>query len=408
MSIIPSSPGPLLAEYPLEALAQRIEGAYVLGSSTTLVSALVHPALVKEASHMAYIASEAAWQSLLNGAKIGLVEEALTIPDQIKESIEAGEVSLLVVPRSRVALAVLLDIFERRAFLDTGIHPQAFIHPTAQLGENVRVGASASVGANSVLEAGVQIYENVTVGANVQIGAGSILYAGVRIGDRCEIGKRCILQPNAVIGSDGFSYVTPKEARHEKKNNAETVQGVEALLRINSIGTVVLEDEVEVGACTCIDRGTLAETRIGKGTKLDNLTQIGHNNRIGEQCLIVSQVGIAGSCKVGNGVVIAGKVGVGDHLNIGDNAIVMACSAVMRDIEAGAIMLGSPALPHKEAMANIAATMKLREVIKGVKSMQAKFKDFEEKAAQIEAFLAILPDEMKASLVAPVEEDALK
>jgi len=388
----------VLAEYSLESIAHRIEGASVLGDASLLVSGLVHPALVKAPSHMAYIASEGAWQALLGGAKLGLVEESLAIPDAVQAKIDAGEIALLVVPRSRVGLAVLLDVFERRALLNEGIHPQAFVHPTARLGENVRIGAFASVGENSVIEDGVQIYPNVTVGANVQIGAGSILYAGVRIGDRCELGKRCILQPNAVIGADGFSYVTPKEARHEKKNNADTVQGVEAILRINSIGNVVLEDDVEVGACTCIDRGTLAETRIGKGTKLDNLTQIGHNNRIGEQCLIVSQVGIAGSCKIGNGVVIAGQVGVGDHLNIGDNAIVMACSAVMRDIDAGAIMLGSPALPHKEAMANIAAIMKLRDVIKGVKSMQSKLKDFEEKAAQIDALLAMIPEEMKASL----------
>ncbi|MCE2930940.1 MAG: UDP-3-O-(3-hydroxymyristoyl)glucosamine N-acyltransferase [Vampirovibrionales bacterium] len=392
----------VLAEYPLESLAHRIEGASVLGNAPLLVSGLVHPALVKMPSHMAYIASEGAWQALLGGAKLGLVEESLAIPDAVQAKIDASEIGLLVVPRSRVALAVLLDVFERRAVLDEGIHPQAFVHPTAQLGEDVRIGAFASVGENSVLEDGVQIYPNVTVGADVQIGAGSILYAGVRIGDRCELGKRCILQPNAVIGADGFSYVTPKEARHEKKSS-NTEEGFDAILRINSIGNVVLEDDVEVGACTCIDRGTLAETRIGKGTKLDNLTQIGHNNRIGEQCLIVSQVGIAGSCKIGNGVVIAGQVGVGDHLNIGDNAIVMACSAVMRDIDAGAIMLGSPALPHKEAMANIAAVMKLRDVIKGVKGMQAKFKDFEEKAAQIDALLALVPEEMKASLAGASE-----
>ena len=389
---------PARVEYPLEALVHAIEGAYALGNSHTMVSALVHPALVKEASHMAYVASEGAWQAILAGARLGLAEESLPIPDTIQAKIDAGEVALLVVPRSRVALAVLLNLFERRAVLEDGIHPQAWVHPTACLGQDVRIGAFASIGEHSVIEEGVQIYANVTVGANVQIGAGSILYSGVRLGDRCEVGKRCILQPNAVIGADGFSYVTPKEARHEKNASTDATQNVDAILRINSVGTVVLEDEVEIGACSCIDRGTLAETRIGKGTKIDNLTQIGHNNRIGEQCLIVSQVGIAGSCKVGNGVVIAGQVGVGDHLNIGDNAIVMACSAVMRDIDAGAIMLGVPALPHKEAMANIAAIMKLRDVIKGVKSMQAKFKAFEEKAQQLDALLAMIPEEMKASL----------
>jgi UDP-3-O-[3-hydroxymyristoyl] glucosamine N-acyltransferase len=171
-----------------------------------------------------------------------------------------------------------------------------------------------------------------------------------------------------VIGSDGFSYVTAKESRHEKHAAKDSTSvASEGVMRINSLGYVVLEDDVEVGACTCIDKGTLAETRIAKGTKLDNLVQIGHNNTIGQNCLIVSQVGISGSCTIGNGVVIAGQTGLADHLQVGDNAVIMARSGVMRDVEANATLLGAPALPHREAMANMAQLVRLREIAKEVK-----------------------------------------
>ncbi|XVJ51844.1 MAG: UDP-3-O-(3-hydroxymyristoyl)glucosamine N-acyltransferase [Vampirovibrio sp.] len=372
--------------YSLDALVQQIEGATLLGPCQVPVTGLCHPRLWAGEGDMIYVGHESVWAMFAqNHVRLGLVEASLAIPPAVQARIDQQEVSLLVVPRGRVALAVLLQCFERRAWLETGIHPTAMIHPTAQLAADVSVGAFTTVGPNAVLETGVCLYSHVSIGADVQIGEDSILYAGVRIGDRCVLGKRCILQPNAVIGADGFSYVTPKEARHEKKasHSAESLMGVS---RINSIGNVVLEDDVEVGACTCVDRGTLAETRIAKGTKLDNLTQIGHNNQIGQHCLIVSQVGISGSCKIGNGVVIAGQTGVADHLNIGDNVIIMARSGVMKDIEAGAVVLGAPAIPHKEAMANIAASLKIRDMAKALKAMQAKVKDFEALAAQVEAF----------------------
>ena len=374
------------ASYTLQQLAERIEGASVVGNQSLLVRDLCHPKLVRHATDMAYIASESAWEILRQGVTLGLVEQTLGVPADIQHRIQDGEVALLRVPRGRVALAVLLSLFERRSILEEGIHPSAVIHPTAELGEGVCIGACVTVGENSHIEDGVQIYPNASVGANVRVGADSILYSGSRIGDRCQLGKRCIIQPNAVIGGDGFSYVTPKEARHEKKENSETHQ-VDSILRINSVGNVVLEDEVEVGACSCIDRGTLAETRIAKGTKIDNLVQIGHNNRIGQNGLIVSQVGIAGSCQIGNGVVIAGQVGIGDHLKIEDDVIIMACSSVMRDIKAGSTVLGSPAIPHKEAMANIAASLKIRDLVKELKAMKGKLKAFEEKAELLEQFL---------------------
>ncbi len=170
---------------------------------------------------------------------------------------------------------------------------------------------------------------NVSVGAEVTIGDHTLLHAGVRIGDRCEIGSRVIIQPNVTIGGDGFAFVTPEPGSVESVRKTGEVRSFNnEIIRINSLGNVVIEDDVEIGAGTCIDRGTLGETRIGRGTKLDNLIQVGHNATIGSNCLIVSQVGLGGSSKVGNRVVIGGQSGLPDHVTVGDDAVVHARSGI--------------------------------------------------------------------------------
>jgi UDP-3-O-[3-hydroxymyristoyl] glucosamine N-acyltransferase len=355
--------------FTMAALMQKIEGAVVRGNPEQVAHRVVHPAKVSASTDLAYIANEKAWDALRHTARLGVVEATLSIPPDIEAYLEAGTHTLLIVPRARVALAILSQLLECSPFVDggdTGIHPMASIHPEARLGSGVCIGAHSVVGPGCELGDGVILHPNVTLGRDVYVGDASRLHAGVVVGDRVRIGARCILQPNAVIGADGFSYVTAKEARHEK-NASRQAAAHEGVLRINSLGTVVLEDDVEIGACSCIDRGTLAETRIARGTKIDNLVQVGHNNNIGEHCLIVSQVGISGSCTIGDRVVIAGQSGLADHLNIGDDAIIMARSGIMRDVEPGAILLGAPALPHREAMANMAQLVRLREMAKEIK-----------------------------------------
>jgi len=387
--------------YTIEDLAQEISGAVVLGEGNHPITALRHPMHVQDPTEMAYIASADAWGCFDNGAMAGMVEATLEIPEHILQKLKDKTASLIQVPRSRVALAVLLDVFEEAAYLDADIHPTAVIHSTAQLGRDVHVGPHASVGPQTVIGDGTKIHHSVSVGAQIRIGINCVLHAGSRIGDRCILGDRVILQPNAVIGSDGFSYVTPKEARHERKSSTAQQNDVveyENVLRINSVGNVVLEDDVEVGACACIDRGTLSETRIGRGTKIDNLTQIGHNNTVGQNCLIVSQVGIAGSCIIGNNVVMAGQVGLAGHITIGDNSVIMAQSGVMRDMDAGSIVLGTPAMPHKKAMANIAYSMKLKEIVKDTKTLKKQMAEFEVKSRQLDTLLDILPDELRSQL----------
>jgi UDP-3-O-[3-hydroxymyristoyl] glucosamine N-acyltransferase len=177
------------------------------------------------------------------------------------------------------------------------------------------------------------IYPNVTVDADVEIGDGTVIYAQVSIYYACKVGKRCIVHSGVVIGGDGFGFATDPAGTHHK---------------IQQIGIVRVEDDVEIGAGTTIDRAALGETVVGAGTKIDNMVQIGHNVRIGERCLIVAQVGIAGSTELGESVQVGGQSGFAGHLKIGDRARVYSKSAVFEDVPAGVWVRGIPAVPQRE------------------------------------------------------------
>lgn len=372
--------------YSLAQLAQALGAQLRLGhgaSQTHPIEGLVHPKLAQGAHHLIYAASVEALQALtLGAAEVALIEQTLPIPDPLMDELLQAGCSFLVVSRSRLALATLLSLFEKPAHVEPGIHPTAIINPSATVPATCTVGPYAIIGPNAKLGERCILHAHVSVGANAVLGDDCLLHTGVYLGDRCELGLRVILQPNAVIGADGFSYVTPQTSAHEeakatKSHEANTDKPSQALVRINSIGNVVLEDDVEVGAGACIDRGTLAETRIGRGTKIDNLAQIGHNNRVGQDCLIVSQVGMAGSCKIGNGVVLAGQVGLADHLTIGDGAIVMAQAGVMRDVEPGQLVAGTPALPKKQAVEQVLYTARLKEMHQSLKALKKQVAELE-------------------------------
>jgi len=191
---------------------------------------------------------------------------------------------------------------------------------------------------------------------SAKVGDGTVIYSNVSIREFVEIGKNCVIQPGAVIGSDGFGFV--------KVNGNNT--------KIDQIGTVIVEDEVEIGANTTIDRGAIGDTIIKKYTKIDNLVQIAHNDIIGENCLIISQVGIAGSTIVGNNVTLAGQVGVAGHLEIGDNTMIGAQSGVPGNVEANKILSGHPLVDHREDMKIRVAMKKLPELLKRVKALEEK------------------------------------
>ncbi len=263
---------------------------------------------------------------------------------------------LIRVPNSRIAFAKVLPLFFPEPAFAPGIHPTAIIpataqvHPTAYLGPYCVLGENVRVGPRCVLRGGNH------VGANCQLGEEVHLFPNATLYPDTEVGHRVRIHSGSVIGADGFGYV----------NDA----GVHR--KVPQIGKVILGDDVEIGANVTIDRGALGPTVIGKGTKIDNLVQIGHNVIVGEHCLIVSQAGVAGSAKLGNYVIIAGQVGIAGHLKIGDRASVAAQSGVMHDIPAGQKWIWTPAQPDRQAKRQMLALMELPDLLRRFQALEKK------------------------------------
>jgi UDP-3-O-[3-hydroxymyristoyl] glucosamine N-acyltransferase len=359
----------------LEALTSLLPGAKLVGDGSVQVSDLAHPRMILAPGQMVLILEAPAFELVKQSAvpvHAAVVAEGLSVPEGLFKGY-------ITVERPRLALATLLGVFEKPVHACQGIHPMAVIeasaqvHPTASVGAFAYVGEHAAIGANSV------IMPHVTVGAAARLGENCLLHPGARIGERVMLGNRVIIHHNASIGADGFSYVTPEMSSVEsaKASGGKVTSQNTQIIKINSIGTVVLEDDVEVGACATIDRSNLGATLIKKGTKIDNLVMIGHNNVVGENCMIVSQAGIAGSCEIGDRVVIAGQAGMGDHLKVGDDAIIMAKSGVMRDIKAKEVVVGIPALPQRETFQNVMYIGKLREMFQELKALKKRVAELE-------------------------------
>lgn len=265
----------------------------------------------------------------------------------------------ILVERPRLAMAGLTRALDPGPEILPGQHPMALIHPTAMIGEGAAIGPFVTIGRGVKIGARARIAAHVSIGEGTEIGADALILTGVRIGARVAIGDRFICQPGAVIGSDGFSFVTPEksgveEIRETLGERAEVK--AQSWTRIHSLGAVVIGDDVEVGANSAIDRGTIRATRIGSGTKLDNLVHVGHNVEVGEDCLLCGQVGIAGSARIGNRVVMGGQCGVSDNIFVGDDVIAGGATKIFTNAPAGRVLLGSPALKmdqHVEAWKNI-------------------------------------------------------
>ncbi len=235
------------------------------------------------------------------------------------------------------------------------VHPSAKVHPSAQVMPLATVGARAEVGPRTIVFPGVQL------GEDVRIGADCILYANVAVRERCLVGDRVILQPGCVIGSDGFGFALDLQGEGRGPRHYKVPQA----------GIVVVEDDVEIGANSCVDRATLGVTRIGRGAKIDNLVQIAHNVEVGPLSIIASQAGIAGSAKLGMGVVVWGQAGVVGHITVGDRATIAAQAGVGGDIEAGGRVAGSPATPDVQWARNSAAFNRLTEMRRELRELRA-------------------------------------
>ena len=234
--------------------------------------------------------------------------------------------------------------FARRP-MPQGISPQASVAATALIGENVAIGAFARLGDNVSIGDGAVIFQGVSIEAGSQIGAGTIIYPNVVIYESSVIGRRCVLHANTVVGSDGYGFATNRGKHH----------------KIPQVGIVRIEDDVEIGAGTTIDRAAFGETVIGEGTKIDNLVQIGHNVKIGKHCLIVSQVGIAGSTELGDYVAVGGQSGLSGHLKIGNRVQIGGGTAVVEDTPDGSKVMGYPAVPFRQFARREAILKRLTE-----------------------------------------------
>lgn len=232
-----------------------------------------------------------------------------------------------------------------------GIDPRASVHPSAVVGPNPSIHAFASVGEGTVLGARCRIHPGASIGRNCKVGDDVVLYPNAVVYDEVQLGNRVTLHSNSVVGADGFGF--------------RMIDGT--FVKVPQLGHVEIGDDVEVGACSTIDRGTFEPTRIGTGTKIDNLVQVGHNCQIGEHNLFVSQVGIAGSCSTGNHVVIAGQVGIADHIHIGTGAVIGARAGVTKEVAPGQRMLGAPATPEREQKRILMTLEKLPEMRKDLR-----------------------------------------
>ena len=258
-----------------------------------------------------------------------------------------GLKAAIFAPRSRLAMAGLTRHLDAGPDIAAGIHPMAVIDATARIGAGAAIGPFVMIGAGVSIGDRARIASHVSIAEGATLGADALILSGARIGARVSIGDGFICQPGAVIGSDGFSFVTPEKSGVEeiretlgKRDQIHT----QSWIRIHSLGAVTIGDNVEIGANACIDRGTIRDTTIGSGTKLDNLVHIGHNVQIGRDCLLCGQVGIAGSARIGDRVVMGGQCGVNDNIFVGDDVIAGGATKIFTNAPAGRVLLGYPAV----------------------------------------------------------------
>ncbi len=273
---------------------------------------------------------------------------ALIIPESLKTESSQPHIQ---VGDTRLALAKLSAIFAPEFGTSATVSPQAQIDPSVKIGRDVNIAPGAIIGADSVIGDRSFIAPGCVIGQGVSMGKDCVLHANVTIYDGVELGSGVILHSGVVIGSDGFGYALNKQKA----------------IKIHHLGSVVIADDVEIGANSCVDRGTLNATKIGARTKIDNLCQIGHNVQIGSDCLIAGLVGIAGSTVLGNNVQVGGGAGLADHLVVGDGAQIIAQAGVSKNIPAGEVWGGYPAEPFKKWMRKRYLVSKLEQIWQFVK-----------------------------------------
>jgi len=327
------------------AIAETVGGT-VIGDPTTVVAGIAPLDRASE-RELSFLATSK-YASLFSASRAGVV---LVAPDLA--NTPGAVAARVVVTKPQEALLALLPRFYRTPIRQSGIHPSVVIGRGVRMGEDVFLGPNVVIGDGAQLGDRVTIDAQCTVGAGVGIDDDSHLFPSVTLYSGAMLGKRVSIHSGARIGSDGFGYVF-RNGRHEK---------------IPHVGRCFIEDDVEIGANTTIDRGSIDDTVIGAGTKIDNLVQIGHNVRVGKLCIVVSQAGISGSARLEDGCVIGGQVGMAGHHTIGRGATIAGQSGVFGDVPPGEIWSGYPARPHRESLRAQAALFKLPALLRRIERL---------------------------------------
>ncbi|MGH6671610.1 MAG: UDP-3-O-(3-hydroxymyristoyl)glucosamine N-acyltransferase [Xanthobacteraceae bacterium] len=315
-----------------QALAGRLDG-----DGAIEIDRVVHPARALRPSDLALaISADAAAALPHSKARAVVVSGANPLPSGTFPAV-------IAVADMRMALAKLTGLFDPGPPHESGVHSTAQVAPDAVLGDGVSIGAYGVVGSRARIGRDTILMPHVTIGADAAIGSKCLLHSGVRVGHGCIIGDRAIVHGNAVIGADGFSFAPDLMS-------AEAFAAGIAIARVHSLGNVQIGDDVEIGACTTVDRATIETTRIGRGTKIDDHVHIGHNVAIGEDCILCGMAGLSGSVVLGDRVRLGGGVGLADHVRIGDQAVIAAGSGVATDVPANAFFSGYPAQPHQRTI----------------------------------------------------------
>ena len=342
------------------------------GGAATLQISQIAPPLLSDENTLALALGE---EEIANLAKSKA--KAALVP----LGVNLDGITTIEVERPRLAMMKLLHMFYTPPEVNQGIHPTATVHETAKLGENVQIGPNVVISHDAVIGDNTKILANSYIGGSAKIGKNCFFHPGVNVGDRVEIGNDVILHHGVSLGADGFSFVTEnpdniEQARKEGAIKEENTKHV--VFKIPSIGSVVIGNNVEIGANSTIDRGTIENTIIGDDTKIDDLVMIGHNCRVGRGCMIVSQVGIAGSCVIGDRVVIAGQAGLADHIEIGSDTIITAKAGVTKSFPEKSIVVGIPAVPRKEFIKQLKTLKDAQEIFAKFRKYEPLLREFEE------------------------------
>jgi UDP-3-O-[3-hydroxymyristoyl] glucosamine N-acyltransferase len=344
--------------FTLAELAARVGGE--AAGDPGLVLARVAPLEDAGPSDVSFLANKK-YRKAFEASRAGAV---VVEPD---EAVPAGR-TVIRARNAYLAFARISTLFHPPEQAMPVVAEQAFVHPSAQVDPSAEVMPFAYVGPGAVVGARCILHPGTHVGPGARLGDDCVLWPNAVVRDRCVLGHRVVLEPGCVVGSDGFGFAWDPEGeagsgpRHYKVPQA---------------GIVVVEDDVELGANTCVDRATLGVTRVGRGAKIDNLVQIAHNVEVGPLAILVGQVGVAGSSKLGAGVVAAGQVGIVGHVRIGDGAKLLAQAGVTNDVAPGAVLSGSPARPHGEWLRQEGALARLPELVKRVRELEKKLERME-------------------------------